>query len=151
MVFFTAALIMLVASAAAAITYAFTDDARLHWLALHLALLGGVSQLILGAGQFFVCAFLATTPPGRRLVAAQLAAWNSGTVLVAVGVITTTTPVVDAGAVLLASGLVAFAWSLHAMQRRSLQLARWAVRWYLASSACLGVGVLARSRPLSRP
>ena len=142
MAFFTAALIMLAASAAAAITYAVTGDARLHWLALHFALLGGVSQLILGAGQFFVCAFLATTPPGRRLVAAQLAAWNSGTVLVALGVTTATTPAVDAGAILLASGLVAFAWSLRSMQRRSLQRARWAVRWYVASSACLGVGVL---------
>ena len=27
---------------------------------LHLALLGGVSQLVLGAGQFFLAAFLAT-------------------------------------------------------------------------------------------
>lgn len=140
--FFTAALAMLMASAVAVIAYNVTADARLHWLALHLALLGGVSQLILGAGQFFVCAFLATTPPGRRLVAAQLAAWNSGTVLVAVGVTMTTTPVVDAGAVLLAFGLGAFVWSLHSMQRRSLQRARWAVRWYLASSACLGIGVL---------
>ena len=31
-----------------------------RWLALHLAFVGGVSQLVLGATQFFVGAFLAT-------------------------------------------------------------------------------------------
>jgi nitrite reductase (NO-forming) len=140
--FFATALGMFAASAVSAITYAITGQVRFHWLALHLAVLGGVSQLILGAGQFFVCAFLATSPPSRRLVYGQLMVWNVGTVLVAAGVTTTTTDAVDSGAVLLAAGLMLFAGSLHAMQRRSLQRARWAVRWYLASSACLGAGVL---------
>ena len=36
------------------------SERRWHWVALHLALLGAVSQLILGAAQFFGCAFLAT-------------------------------------------------------------------------------------------
>ena len=58
--FFAAGLTMLAAAALAAIVFAATDEQRWHWLALHLALLGGVSQLILGAAQFFVCAFLAT-------------------------------------------------------------------------------------------
>lgn len=140
--FFATALVMLAASAVSAIAYTVTGEVPLHWLALHLALLGGVSQLILGAGQFFACAFLATSPPSRRLIFAQLAVWNAGTVLVAVGVTTTATSVVDAGAVLLAAGLVLFAGSLRAMQRRSLQRARWALRWYVGSSACLGIGVL---------
>jgi hypothetical protein len=65
--FFAAALAMLAAAALATVADAITGDWRLHWLALHLALLGGVSQLVLGAGQFFVCAFLATSPPSRRL------------------------------------------------------------------------------------
>ncbi|WP_372789788.1 hypothetical protein [Paraconexibacter sp.] len=140
--FFGAALIMLVASAVALAAYAATGDPRVRWLALHLALLGGVSQLVLGAGQFFVCAFLTTTPPRRALVAAQLALWNAGTVLVAVGVTVIGTWAVDVGAMALAAGLVAFVGSLHAMQRRSLQRARWAVRWYVASSACLGGGLI---------
>jgi len=48
-----------------------TDSHGLRWLALHFAFVGGVSQLILGAGQFFVCAFLATDPPSRATVRAR--------------------------------------------------------------------------------
>ena len=140
---FAAALAMLVAAAVATIAYLAIGDPRLHWLALHLALLGGVSQLILGASQFFVCAFLATTPPARRTVALQLAAWNGGTLAVAVGVPYGVRPLVDAGAVLIACGLLLLAAALRAMQRRSLQRFRWAVRWYQACAASLALGVLA--------
>lgn len=140
--FFATALIMLAASGIAATAYEIDGDERLHWLALHLALLGGVSQLVIGAGQFFVCAFLATTPPSRTMVAAQLAVWNLGTALVAIGVVTTVHPLVDAGGILVVVGLVLFGLSMRAMQGRSLQRARWAVRWYQGSAGCLGLGVL---------
>ncbi|HVW16744.1 MAG TPA: hypothetical protein VHB30_00720, partial [Solirubrobacteraceae bacterium] len=140
--FFTAALVMLAAAAVALIAHAATDDERLRWLALHLALLGGVSQLVLGAGQFFVCAFLATTPPSRRFAGAQLAVWNVATVAIAVGVPTSATPLVDAGGVLAVAGLVLFLASLRAMQARSLQRAKWAVHWYEGSATCLVAGVL---------
>jgi nitrite reductase (NO-forming) len=140
--FFAAALTMLAAAAVAAALDAITGDWRLHWLALHLALLGGVSQLVLGAGQFFVCAFLATSPPSKRLAGAQLAVWNAGTVLVAVGVPSGVPALTDAGAVLIAAGLALFAGSMRAMERRSLQRARWAVRWYQASAASLVAGVV---------
>jgi nitrite reductase (NO-forming) len=137
---FAAALVMLAAAAVAAVAYLVIGDPRLRWLALHLALLGGVSQLIVGASQFFVCAFLATTPPMRRTVALQLAAWNAG--MVAVGVPCGVRPLVDAGAVLIACGLALLAVSLRAMRRRSLQRARWAVHWYEACAASLALGVL---------
>ena len=140
--FFAPAILMLLASALAALAYVITGRDWLHWLALHLALLGGVSQLVLGAGQFFVCAFLATDPPPRRLIAGQLVAWNAGTLLVAVGVPTASSPLTDTGGALIAVGLVLFAAALRGMQRRSLQRARWAVRWYQACAACLGVGAL---------
>jgi hypothetical protein len=141
-VFFAAALLMLVAAAVAGVADAISGRPWLHWLALHLALLGGVSQLVLGAGQFFVCAFLATDPPPRRLVRAQLASWNAGTVLVAVGVPTGVSGLVDAGAALVAAGLVLFALALRGMQRTSLQRAPWAVRWYLTCAVCLALGAL---------
>jgi nitrite reductase (NO-forming) len=140
--FFIPAIVLLLASAGAALGYAVTGQDWLHWLALHLALLGGVSQLVLGAGQFFVCAFLATEPPSRRLVAGQLLAWNGGTLLVAVGVPTATGSLIDVGAALIGLGLLLFGYALRAMQHRSLQRARWAVRWYQACAACLGVGAL---------
>jgi hypothetical protein len=140
--FFAVALLMLLAAAGAGIADALDGRPWLHWLALHLALLGGVSQLVLGAGQFFACAFLATEPPSRRLVGAQLAAWNAGTVLVAVGVPVGVPGLADAGAALVALGLALFAAALRGLQRASLQRAPWAVRWYMACAACLAVGAL---------
>ena len=114
------------------------DDAR--WLALHLAFVGGISQLVLGAAQFFVCAFLATDPPPRRDVRVQLAVWNAGALAVAIGVPLDLTPLTGLGGTLLVAGLALFASSLRAMERRSLQSARWAVRWYYAAAASLAVG-----------
>ena len=61
--FFVAGLCFMLAAALAAIAYELSGRDWLHWLALHLLFLGGISQLVLGAGQFFVCAFL---PPTRR-------------------------------------------------------------------------------------
>jgi hypothetical protein len=140
--FFRAGLAMLALAAGALIASAAGGGWWWHWLALHLALLGGVSQLVLGAGQFFSCAFLATMPPPRRLVAAQLSAWNAGTAAVAVGVVAGVQPLVDLGGGLILAGLVLFALGLRGMERRSLQRARWAVRWYQASASCLALGAL---------
>ena len=142
-VFFSAGLLFMLAALAAAIAHTISGHDWLHWLTLHLLFLGGISQLVLGAGQFFVCAFLATDPPPRRLIWAQLATWNMGTILVAVGVPTATTGLVDGGGALIAAGLLLFAAALHGMERRSLQRAPWALRWYRASAACLGLGALA--------
>ncbi|HJS93260.1 MAG TPA: hypothetical protein VJ741_03280 [Solirubrobacteraceae bacterium] len=130
------------AAALAGVLYAVSGHPWLHWLALHLVFLGGVSQLVLGAGQFFTCAFLATDPPPRMLVRAQIGVWNGGTVLVAVGVPTRSAPLVELGAALIGAGLVLFAAALARMNRRSLQRAPWALRWYQASAVCLGVGAL---------
>jgi len=44
--------------------------------------------------------------------------------------------------VLIVAGLALFAGSMAAMQRRSLQRARWAVRWYQGSAGCLVAGAL---------
>lgn len=133
----------MLAGGGAAVAYVLSGLYWLHWLALHLALLGGVSQLVLGAGQFFTCAFLATDPPPRRLVGAQLATWNAGTVLVAAGVSANLPGLVEAGAALLGGGLTLFAIALRGMDRRSLQKAPWALRWYQASATSLAIGGLA--------
>lgn len=113
-----------------------------HWLALHLVLLGGVSQLILGAGQFFSTAFLATDPPGRRMVSAQLATWSAGAILVAVGVPTRHSMLTDLGGAAVIAGLGLFATALWQLEHRSLQRARWAIRWYYAAAASLGIGAV---------
>jgi nitrite reductase (NO-forming) len=140
--FFLAGLLSMAAAAVAALVHALGGPYWLHWVALHLLFLGGISQLVIGAGQFFVCAFLATDPPPRRLVHAQLATWNAGTALVAVGVPTAEPHLVEAGAALIGAGLVLYAVALLGMERRSLQHAPWALRWYQASAGCLAVGAL---------
>ncbi|MGZ6709707.1 MAG: hypothetical protein ACXVFN_22545 [Solirubrobacteraceae bacterium] len=140
--FFAPGLAMMLAGAAAAIVHAAGGGWWLHWVSLHLVFLGGISQLVLGAGQFFVCAFLATDPPPRRLIAAELASWNAGTLLVAAGEPTGTNTLTLAGAGLILIGLALFAAALAAMRRRSLQRARWALRWYQASAACLALGAV---------
>ncbi|HWK25521.1 MAG TPA: hypothetical protein VNS09_03110 [Solirubrobacter sp.] len=142
-VFIKAGLAYLIAAAVVAAIHTLAGWEPGHWIALHLAFVGGVSQLVLGAGQFFAGAFLATDPPSRALVRTQLGTWNAGAVLVAVGVPTDVAPLTIAGAVALVAGLVAFLAGLRSLRRRSLQSVPWAVRWYEACAAFLGVGVLA--------
>ncbi len=141
--FFGCALVHLLVAAAFFAAHAITGSWELHWLALHVAFVGGVSQLVLGAGQFFAGAFLATGPPPRPLVRGQLATWNAGAVLVAAGVPTGTDALVWAGAVLLAVGLSLFLAGLRWLRRHSLQDVPWSVRWYEACALFLGAGVLA--------
>jgi nitrite reductase (NO-forming) len=140
--FFVLGIGFLLAGATVAVIGAVAGWAPGHWLALHLVFVGGISQLVLGAGQFFAGAFLATDPPRRPLVRLQLGAWNAGTVLVAAGVPTDAAPATIAGAVSLTIGLGAFVVGLDSLRRRSLQRAPWAIRWYEACAVFLGAGVL---------
>jgi hypothetical protein len=50
--FFATGIAFLLAGAAVAVVHATTGWVAGHWLALHLVFVGGVSQLVLGAGQF---------------------------------------------------------------------------------------------------
>src|SRR5687767_3418200 len=54
--FFTCAVAMLTAAVVAVVLGELVGFEEWRWLALHLAFVGGVSQLVLGAAQFFVCA-----------------------------------------------------------------------------------------------
>jgi nitrite reductase (NO-forming) len=141
--FFLVALAFLVAGGVVAVLDAAgAGGSHGRWLALHLALLGGVSQLVLGAGQFFATAFLATDPPSRALVRAQLASWSAGTLALAIGVPADAPALVDLGGLAILAGLALFAVALFGLERRSLQRAAWAVRWYHAAAASLALGAL---------
>ncbi|MGI8631504.1 MAG: hypothetical protein ACR2NA_03010 [Solirubrobacterales bacterium] len=141
--FFVAGIAMLLAAAVAGVYAATEPWAWGRWLALHLAFVGGVSQLVLGASQFFAGAFLATERPGRRLIRAQLGAWNLGTILLAVGVPADSSPLLWLAAALLLSALGLYHAGLSAMQRRSLQTVPWATRWYRAAAGLLAAGIVA--------
>lgn len=132
----------LVAAALTALLAALTDEPDLRWLALHLAFLGGVSQMVVGAAQFFTCAFLATDPASRPTVRLELALWNAAVVATAIGVPLEITPLTGIGGALVLAGLAVFVRTLLRMRRRSLQTAPWATRWYLTCAAFLAVGAL---------
>jgi nitrite reductase (NO-forming) len=141
--FFALGVLFLVLGAAVAVLHAALDLPRGRWLALHLVFLGGVSQLVLGAAQFFVGAFLATDPPRRALVRGELLAWNGGVLVLAAGVLLQAAAVVLTGTALLWVALGLFTASLREMERRSLQRAVWATRWYYACAFFLALGLLA--------
>jgi nitrite reductase (NO-forming) len=143
--FFVCGIAFLAAAAAAAIVQAVAPWPWGRWLALHLAFVGGVSQLVLGASQFFAGAFLATDPPPRRLVRAQLAAWNLGAVALALAIPLAAGAAVWAAVGLLLGSLALWGLAVATMWRRSLRRSAWAVAWYGAGALFLGLGVVAGS------
>ncbi|MEZ5155733.1 MAG: hypothetical protein R2718_06455 [Solirubrobacterales bacterium] len=123
-----------------------------RWLGLHLIFVGGISQLVLGASQFFAGAFLATDPPRPAWIRFQLGLWNLGTILLAIAVPIRSDVLIDSAVASLLAGLACYGASLYLMYRGSLQAAPWSVRWYAAAAAFLGFGVVAGSMlATSRP
>lgn len=143
--FFVCGIAFLLAAAVAGLIQAIAPWSWGSWLALHLAFVGGISQLVLGASQFFVGAFLATDPPPRRLVRGELLLWNLGAVGLAVAV-----PTNAGGGIWIAVGCLVVAlglWtaSIAVMWRRSLRRSVWAIAWYCSGALFLGFGVIAGS------
>lgn len=128
------------AAAGTGIAAAVSGSYDLRWLALHFAFVGGVSQLVIGAGQFFACAFLATDPVPRRTVRAELALWNAAVVAIALGVPLGLNALTGLGGALVLAGLALFVLALRGLRRRSLQRAPWATRWYETAAAFLALG-----------
>ena len=141
--YFLAGIAMLLAGVVAAVVNAAEPWAWGRWLALHLIFVGGISQLVLGASQFFVGAFLATDPPGRGRIRAQLGCWNLGAVLLAIAVPIGSKALVWLAVAGLLTGLLLYGSGLLAMRRDSLQAAPWATRWYMAAATALGFGIIA--------
>ncbi len=143
--FFICGLAFLLSAAAVGIAQWIAPWPWGHWLALHLAFVGGVSQLVLGATQFFAGAFLATDPPPRALIRAQILYWNAGAILLAIAVPEHAETLIWLAAGLLVGGLVAWAAAIAAMRRSSLRRSPWATRWYVSGACFLGLGMVAGS------
>lgn len=141
--FFICGLAFLMAAAVAGIVQWLDPWVQGRWLALHLAFVGGVSQLVLGASQFFAGAFLATEPPPRWLIRTQVLAWNTGAILLAIAVPEYVPALIWLAAGLLMAGLLAWATAIATMRRRSLRSSPWATRWYVSSAAFFVVGIAA--------
>ncbi len=140
--FFIAGVGFVVFAATVGLLAHFIEIGNARWLALHAVFVGGVSQFVLGAAQFFAGAYLATGPPRREFVRAQFILWNLGTlVLLASGRSSDNLPA-SVAALLLAAGLAVFFYSLVELQHESLQQFPWATRWYRAAAAFLIVGLV---------
>ncbi len=103
--FATVSALMIVAGGLVAAVNSASPFDHGSWLAAYAVLVGGVSQLALGAGPLVLPA------PRRsvRLRRSQLGLWNAGTVAVAVGVFVDSDAVVLAGSGLVLAALGCFA------------------------------------------
>lgn len=143
--FFICGIAFLLAAALAALIQTISPWPWGRWLALHLAFVGGVSQLVLGASQFFAGAFLAIDPPPRRLVRAELLAWNLGAVILAIAVPRAAGAAVWLAVALLVVSLGLWGVAIATMWSRSLRRSAWAVAWYCSGALFLGLGAIAGS------
>jgi nitrite reductase (NO-forming) len=141
--FFVGGIAFLVAGAIAAVVDSVWSWTWGRWLTLHLLFVGGISQLVLGASQFFLGAFLATDPPPRALIRAQLGCWNAGAILLALAVPAGWGRLVDLAVLLLLAGLAGYAAAFLVIRRRALRRAPYASRWYLTGTAFLALGIVA--------
>jgi hypothetical protein len=91
------------------------------WLASFLALVGGVAQVLLGAGQRTV-AQPSALAVARHATIRQAALWNTGTLLVPIGVLTDLRLPVVLGSVALLWALVRLASDLRRSNPRPTQL-----------------------------
>lgn len=74
------------------------------WVAAYAVLVVGVAQIALGAGQ----AWLAATPPSRRLVGTEVICWNTAAVLTVAGTLAGVPALTTLGGVGTAAALVLF-------------------------------------------
>ena len=130
------------AAAIIAVVQVATPIAHGWWLVAYLGLVGGVSQLLLGRGINALARRSNGRAPGRQESWAQVILWNSGTVLVAVGVVVDTAAGVLVGSVLLLAALGSFAASL----RRTRRVRGWSLGYalllvFLVSSVFTGAAL----------
>jgi hypothetical protein len=142
------AVAFLLAAAALAVVRSVEPFDHGWWLVSYLALVGGVSQLLLGAGRLMLAGTRASAPRRRRTPWGELVLWNVGTLLVPMGVLTDTPEVVAAGSVVLLVALVLFAAASRtpaaAGPARHQRSYLWAYRGlvaFLAGSVVVGAGL----------
>lgn len=109
---------------------------------VHLALLGSVSQAMLGAMPFFAMALLATLPPDPRIVRWQWSLANVGILALAAGFTAGWWPLALAGGLLFLVAVALVGWIIYRMMGRSLIGRRLDVHYYLAAALYGLLGML---------
>jgi hypothetical protein len=115
------------------------------WLVAYLSLVGGLSQVLLGVGQYVLAERTQSQTPPNTSLLTQLGLWSLGTVAVAAGDLAATRTVLLLGSALLLIDLALFAVRLSRLQRSA---ARRALAWeccYAALVLFLAISVLVGS------
>jgi len=113
-----------------------------RWLAVHLLLLGAVTNAIVTWTEHFAVALLRARQPSRRAAAGRLAALNLAILGILFGVAGDLAPVTVASATLLGAVVLAHLGSLLRIARHAL-MGRFAgtVKFYVAGGVALVVGI----------
>jgi hypothetical protein len=135
--FLASAGVLIVAGGVVAAVNSAAPFAHGSWLAAYLVLVGGVSQVLLGAGRLA----LRAPRPTPTLLWAQLVLWNLGSLAVPAGVLADAPALVTAGSIALLWALTLFAAGATRMRGR----VRARVVVYLAIVVGLAVSVVVGS------
>jgi hypothetical protein len=142
-----AAALFVAAALVVAVVTAITPVSRGWWLVAYLTLVGGTSQLLLGAGLTALAHRAVAAAPSPAVSRAQFALWNVGTLAVAVADLADAPAGVTAGSALLLAALALFAAQWRRVHATELHPAR---RWHvlyvlllagLAVSTFIGAGL----------
>jgi nitrite reductase (NO-forming) len=113
-----------------------------RWLALHLVLLGAVTNAVVVWSEYFAAALLRTAPVAERAATLRALALNLGIVAVLAGIPTGRAGLAAAGAALAGVVVLAHALSLASRIARALPSRLSGTVWfYLAAAAALLVGM----------
>jgi hypothetical protein len=102
------------------------------WLVAYLALVGGISQLLLGTGTAWIRSQSCAPARNPRWPRSELVLWNVGMLVVPVGVFIDRDAPVLAGSALLLRGLILFATGLPRSLREATAAMKGWERAYLA-------------------
>lgn len=115
------------------------------WLVAYLSLVGGLSQMLLGAGQYMLAERTHCQTPPNTLLLTELGLWSVGTVAVAVGDLAGSSTVLLLGSALLLIDLGLFARGLARLQRAADRRAVALERCYAVLLLFLAISVLVGS------
>jgi hypothetical protein len=115
------------------------------WLVAYLSLVGGLSQLLLGAGLYVLAERTQSPTPPDRLLLAQVGLWSLGTAAVAAGDLAGRRLVLLLGSTLLLIDLALFAMGLSRLRHDAAHHAPAWERCYAALLVFLAISVLVGS------